>query len=131
MQHTTTHSTKKGSDMSSKTMFFFEKPDLLTRLRATPWTNCVPEGQNFSPIGLAGYCLTRPADRLCPLRLRVSVLKISGGDEFLTEGFCYKDVFLGMEQGKPCWDVNKIFGEPLRETADTDHSEQYMLVVEG
>ncbi len=69
----------------------YAKTGLIKFLKTAQWTECGPDDQNFSELGLGGYCLTRPADRLCNTKFRVTV-KDEAGNTFSTIGFCYPDM---------------------------------------
>ena len=72
-----------------KVLNCFGPADVVSRLQAKKWSACFPDGENFHGIGLAGYCLCRPADNLCPLPITIVVRKKDTGESFLIGGFCF------------------------------------------
>jgi hypothetical protein len=123
--------TKKGNLMQGIKLVFFGPVDLIARLEKASWVGAYPNGQNFCAISLAGYCLTIPADELCPSHYTVTVKKKGTRKSFSVEGFSYRDLLLGIQKGPPAWKANKIFNRKLLRKANKKNPCRYVMEVCG
>lgn len=117
--------------MPNRKINFFGPADLIPRLYQAKWEPCVPEGRNFSAIGLAGYCLTDTPDKLCPSHYIVIITKKGTDESFSVEGFSFSTLFKGMDNGPPAWKANKILDKELATSADGENQQEYELEVDG
>jgi hypothetical protein len=68
-------------------------PDLVDRLRKSPWTACKPSGKNFCGIAIGRWVLTDTPDTLCADKYRITVETVPRGDKFMVEGYQSRDLF--------------------------------------
>ena len=108
----------------------FASENVIEKLREEKWTPC-SGGENFSPIGIAGYCLCRPPDRIAPLKVTVVVTRVGTADSFTVEGYCSTDLFVGLKKGPPVWGTNKLFELELGPEPSDKNPELYQILVQA
>ena len=107
--------------------------NLIDRLQKFEWTPCTGEGENFHGFSLGGYCLTRPADDLCPIEYRVTARNMKTGQGFFKSGFCYSDTIRGFSANvakKGVYSPNKVASRRLSKTPTRSRGTLYEVVVE-
>lgn len=104
----------------------FGPADLITRVRKSKWTPCLPNGKNFQGFSLAdGYQITDSPDFLCSDKYRVTLENLSSGRKFSVVGFCYPDLISSFYMTNEV----EVDGEPLRHNY-IKHYCRYRVTVE-
>ena len=111
-----------------KQIAFFGSANLIQMLQEQQWKPYYGN-ENFPAISLGGYCLTRPQDKISPLKVKVTVIKAATGESFSQEGFCSPDVFQALELGPPIWGTNEILGRLLVAKPSNENPHAYTLEV--